>query len=95
MELNRPRRSLAADLPPELLAVIGLLCVAGLFTGVPVLQALPDAFELISDGGLWDSFGLLVLVLLAELGLFAVACFLLAWQLSQGDPVARVVDGGA
>ncbi len=91
MELNRPRRSLAADLPRELLAVIGLLCVAGLFTGVPVLQALPDAFKLISEGGLWDSFGLLVLVLLAELGLFAVACFLLAWQLSQGDPVARVV----
>jgi hypothetical protein len=91
VELNRARRSLPADLPPELLAVVGLLCVAGLFTGVPVLRALPDAFKLISDGGLWDSFGLLVLVLLAELGLFAVACFLLAWQVSQGDPVARVV----
>jgi len=89
--LNRPRRSLPADLPPELWGVIGLLCVAGLFTGIPVLQTLPDAFKLLTDGGLWDSFGLLVLVLLAELGFFAVACFLLAWQLSQGDPVARVV----
>ena len=89
--MNRPRRSLPADLPPELLGVIGLLCVAGLFTGVPVLQSLPDAFKLLTDGGLWDSFGPLVLVLLAELGFFAVACFLLAWQLSQGDPVARVV----
>ena len=91
VELNRARRSLPADLPRELLAVIGLLCVAGLFTGIPVLQNLPDAFELLTEGGLWDSFGLLVVVLLAELGLFAVACFLLAWQLSQGDPVARVV----
>ena len=93
MELNRPRRSAAlpADLPRELLAVVGLLCVAGLFTGIPVLRALPDAFKLISKGGLWHSFGPLVLVLLAELGLFAVACFLLAWQVSQGDPVARVV----
>ncbi len=91
MELNRPRRSLPADLPPELWAVIGLLCVAGLFTGIPVLQHLGDAFELITDGGLWDSFGLLVLVLYLELGFFAVLCFLLARLLSQGDPVARVV----
>jgi hypothetical protein len=91
VELNRPRRSLPADLPPELWGVIGLLCVAGLFTGIPVLRSLPDAFQLLTDGGLWDSFGPLVLVLLAELGFFAGVCFFLAWQLSQGDPVARVV----
>ncbi len=91
MEVHRPRRSLPVDLPRELVAVVGLLCVAGLFTGIPVLQDLPDAFKLLSDGGLWDSFGPLVVVLFFELGFFAVACFLLAWRLSQGDPVARVV----
>jgi hypothetical protein len=89
--MNRPRLARPSGLPAEVWLVIGLLCGAGLFTGVPVLRALPDAFELLTDGGLWDSVGPLVLVLLVELGLVAAACFVLAWLLSQRDPVARLV----
>lgn len=91
MEMNRPRLTRPSGLPAEVWLVVGSLCGAGLFTGVPVLRALPDAFELLTDGGLWDSVGPLVLVLLIELGLVAAACFVLAWLLTQRDPVARLV----
>ncbi len=91
LEVNSPRRALPAGQPPELLLAMVLLGLAGLFTGVPVLRTLPDALELVTDGGVWDSIGPLVLVLLVELGLTAAACIILAWLLSQGDPVARVI----
>ncbi len=83
---NRSARSLPAGLPPELLAVVGLLCGAGLSLGVPALQGLPDAFDLVGE-----SFGPLLVVVVVELALVAAACFVLARQLSQGDAVARVV----
>ncbi|HVF14531.1 MAG TPA: hypothetical protein VM942_08025 [Acidimicrobiales bacterium] len=89
MEMNRPRLTMPAGLPPEMWAVIGLLVISGLFTGIPVLRALPAAVELLTSGGIWESVGPLILVLLLELGLVAAACFVLAWLLSQGDPVAR------
>ncbi|MEA2686988.1 MAG: hypothetical protein QOE93_2183, partial [Actinomycetota bacterium] len=89
--MNRPRLSRPAPLPPELWVVIGFLGAAGLCTGIPVLQALPDALDLVTEGGLWESFGPLVLVLVVELGLVAAACLLLAWRVSQSDPVARMV----
>lgn len=86
-----PRRALPTGVPLEVWAVVALLVGAGLFLGVPVLQELPDAVSFAADGGLWESFGLLVVVLLVELGLLAGACLVLAWQLTQGDAVARVV----
>ena len=70
---------------------MALLGIAGLFTGVPVLRSVPDALDLVADGGLWDSIGPLVLVQLVELALLAVACFVLAWLVSQGDPVGRAI----
>ena len=92
MDLSPSRgSSRAAVLPPEVWAVVALLCGAGLSTGVPAFRAIPDAFDLIKEAGLWNSFGLLVLVLLAELALVSLACFVLALQLSKGDVVARVV----
>lgn len=87
--------SLAAhfrNVPPELLAVCGLMVVVAVLT-------LPPFISLVSD---WGSFeGVDVLFWLpgcVMFGVFGVGCLVLAWRLSQGDHVARaltyVVLGG-
>jgi hypothetical protein len=87
VEVDRPRLSTPLGPPPEVWLVVALLCGAGLSIGVPVVQALPDALGLVTA----ESIGLLVLALVAALALLALTCFLLAWQVTRADPVARVV----
>lgn len=75
--------------PPELLAVCALMAIAGGLTLWPVIRVLPDIFDLFGDGEFGRDLGLLLLTVWVVLGLFGVACLLLAWRLGHADRVAR------
>lgn len=76
-------------IPLELLVICGLMALAGGLTLWPVLRVLPNLFQLIGDGGFTTDLGLLLLTVWAVLGLFGVACIVLAWRLAHADRVAR------
>jgi hypothetical protein len=72
-------------IPVELVAVCGLMAVAGLLVLWPALKVMPSLFQVLGQGGL--AFLLLSVWLL--LAGFGAALLLLAWRLAHGDRVAR------
>jgi hypothetical protein len=76
--------------PPEILAVTGLLLAVGLLVLVPALVFLPDAIQLFSFGGtLATLFGVLFLAFALELAAFGAILLYLARLVYLGDRVGR------
>jgi hypothetical protein len=80
------------SIPLELLAVCGLMTLAGLLILWPVLNSLPATFKLLGLSGPFFALGLLFCMVWLMLGLFGLTCLLLAWRLALGDRVARGIS---
>jgi hypothetical protein len=84
-------QSVAGALPPEILAVVALLCVGSLFLIIPALDAAPDGFGALDEGQFGRAFGALILMGVSVLLYFGAALLGLAKLVYSGDRVGRAL----
>lgn len=84
--------SAATAVPPEVVLVVALLSLSGLFLLVPALALLPGALDALGSGTEFGrAFGALVLIAILLVGASGAACLCLATMVWRADRVGRLL----